>query len=418
MAPLAFAALSAATPPGVDLSLWDDRIERVPQVLDADLVALSIETFTGRRGYALADRFRRQGARVVLGGIHPTLVPDEAAAHADAVVAGEAETLWPTVVDDARTGRLRRLYRLASPPALAGARFDRRVFRGKRFAPVAQVQFGRGCRFACDFCSVRALHGPSVRHRPVEDVADEVAGLEARHLFFVDDNLFADVDRGRDLLAALAPLGRRWACQMSLDVAGDNRLLDELAAAGCLVAVVGFESLDERNLLAMGKRPNLGRRYRDVARHLATRGILVYGTFVFGYDADTPASFDASLELAVGSKFFLANFNPLTPTPGTPLFERLREEGRLLHERWWLDPAYRYGQATFTPRGMTAEQLEDGCWRARRHFNRVTSILRRSLERSAHCRDLYRLGVFLAANWVSRREIRRKQGAALGGEAG
>jgi radical SAM superfamily enzyme YgiQ (UPF0313 family) len=414
MAPLAFAALAAATPADVDLTLWDDRIERVPPALDADLVALSVETFTARRAYGLSEHYRRQGLPVVLGGVHPTLVPDEAGEHANSVVVGDAAGVWSEVVADARAGCLRRVYRANAPPTLEGARYDRRVFRGKPYAPVAQVLFGRGCRFTCDFCCVRALSGETLRHRPVPEVADEVAGLDARHLFFVDDNLFADVERARELLAALAPLRRRWACQLSLDVATNERLLDELAAAGCVVAVVGFESLDERNLLAMRKSPNLGRAYRDAARRMGARGILVYGTFVFGYDEDSPASFDACLELAVESRFFLANFNPLTPTPGTPLFDRLRAEGRLLHERWWLDPAYRYGQATFRPRGMTPEQLELGCWRARRSFNRVTTILRRALDRDTHARDLYRLGLFLAANWVSRREIRRKQGAHLG----
>jgi radical SAM superfamily enzyme YgiQ (UPF0313 family) len=415
MAPLAFAALAAATPQDVDLALWDDRVERVPMEIDADLVALSVETFTARRAYALADGYRRSGRRVVLGGIHPTLAPDESAEHADSIVEGDADDLWGALVADARAGRLRRVYRSAGLPPLDGARFERRLFADKRYAPVAQVQFGRGCRFSCDFCSVHALYGSSIRLRPVAEVVDEVAAIEQRHLFFVDDNLFADLERGRELLAGLTPLRRRWACQMSLDVATDGRLVDALAAAGCVVAVVGFESLDERSLRAMGKGANLGRAYRDAVRRLNARGILVYGTFVFGYDDDTPASLEACLALALEERFFLANFNPLTPTPGTPLFERLRAEGRLLHDRWWLEPSYRYGQATFRPRGMTPEQLEQGCWRARREFNRVTAILRRACARQTHTRDLYRLGLFFAANWVSRREIRRKQGAPLGG---
>jgi radical SAM superfamily enzyme YgiQ (UPF0313 family) len=203
---------------------------------------------------------------------------------------------------------------------------------------------------------------------------------------------------------------------VSLEVAADEGVLDLLAKSGCTVALIGFESLDRRNLEQMGKGVNIaGGDYAAAVERFRQRGIMVYGTFLFGYDHDTPAAIEAALEFAIRNRLCLANFNPLTPFPGTPLFERLQGEGRLLHDRWWLDPDYRYGQALFRPRGMTAEALEAGCFRARREFHRVASILRRGADRRANGRNPAALALFLAANLVSRREILRKQGSPLAG---
>ena len=142
---------------------------------------------------------------------------------------------------------------------------------------------------------------------------------------------------------------------------------------------------------------------------------MLYGTFVFGCDNDTVANFDAAVEFSIRNKLLLANFNPLTPTPGAPLFDQLREEGRLLHERWWLDPDYRYGDATLRPRGMSPEELTRGCFEARRKFNTVRSIARRLVDRRANFRSPYNAGIYMLANFISRREIYRKQSRALGG---
>jgi radical SAM superfamily enzyme YgiQ (UPF0313 family) len=190
------------------------------------------------------------------------------------------------------------------------------------------------------------------------------------------------------------------------------RLLEK---SGCTTAVVGFESLDAGNLQQMRKSWNLRAFDFDTAvRKFRDRGIMIYGSFVFGYDHDTADSFDRALEFALRSKFYLANFNPLTPMPGAALYDRLQSEGRLLHDRWWLAPDYRYGDATFRPRGMTPDELTEGCFRARRQFNRYSSICSRALDLAANGRDPYRLGLFAASNLVSRREIFRKQGRPLG----
>jgi radical SAM superfamily enzyme YgiQ (UPF0313 family) len=415
MEPLAFAILAALTPPDIETVLYDERLESIAYDEPTDLVALTVETYNARRAYQIAAHFRRRGVPVVLGGYHPTFLPDEALQFADAVVKGDAEGLWEQVIRDARAKRLQRVYRQADYPALGGIMPDRRIFRGKRYAPAALVQYGRGCRFACEFCSIHAFYGFNLRQRPVTEVVAEIEASQRRHIFLVDDNIFVDVPKAKALFRALIPLKIRWSCQVSIDVAQDADLLQLMEQSGCTTAVIGFESLDEHNLAQMKKKWNL--RHGDYAtsvQKFQDHGIMIYGSFVFGYDYDTVDSFERSVEFAIRHNFYLANFNPLTPMPGAKLYDRLRAENRLIYDRWWLAPDYTYGQAAFHPRGMTADQLTEGCFRARRQFNGYGSIFKRALDFKTNCHNPYRLGLHLVSNFVSRREILRKQGRRLG----
>lgn len=415
MEPLVFAILAGLTPPDVETVLYDERLESIPYDDPTDLVALTVETYTARRAYQIAAQFRQRDVPIVMGGYHPTFLPDEALQFADAIVIGDAEGLWSQVVQDAQIKRLQRVYRQDDYPPLGGFTPDRRIFRGKRYAPAALVQYGRGCRFACEFCSIHAFYGFNLRQRPVAEVVAEIEGVASKHIVLVDDNIFVDVPKAKELFQALTSLKIRWSCQVSIDVTRDDGLLKLMAKSGCTTALIGFESLDEHNLAQMKKKWNL--RHGDYAtsvQKFRDHGIMIYGSFVFGYDHDTPDSFDRSVEFAIRSNFYLANFNPLTPMPGAKLYERLRAEGRLIYERWWLAPDYTYGQATFHPRGMTAEQLTEGCFRARKQFNEYGSIMKRALDFKTNCRDPYRLGLHLASNIVSRNEILRKQGRRLG----
>jgi radical SAM superfamily enzyme YgiQ (UPF0313 family) len=412
--PLVFAILSGLTPPEIDRVLYDDRLEVIPYDEPTDLVALTVETATAKRAYQIASEYHRRGVPVVMGGCHPTLAPDEALGYASSIVIGDAEGVWGDVVDDAARGALKPVYERRAPD-LNGVPVDRSIFRGKRYGPLALVQFGRGCRFSCEFCSVRAFYGSNIRHRPVRQVVDEVRRLRRRHVFFVDDNLFVDRDRSRQLLEALIPLRVRWSCQASLDTTVDQGLLRLMQRSGCLLVIVGFESMNRENLEQMGKQWNLRQGgYAEVVRAFHDHGIMVYGTFVFGYDHDTVDSFDTALEFAIGSKLCLANFNPLCPTPATPLYDRLKDEGRLINDPWWLHPDYRYGQSMLRPLRMTARDLELGCYRARSRFNTYGCILQRSFARGANGKFSNRPGFSLLVNLVSRRQIHGKQSMPLG----
>ncbi|MEM7029364.1 MAG: radical SAM protein [Chloroflexota bacterium] len=415
MEPLVFAILAGLTPSDVETVLYDERLEPLPFDEATDLVAITVETYNARRAYQIAAEFRSRGVPVVMGGYHVTFLPDEALAHADAIVIGDAEGLWEQVVADAKRGHLKRCYEQNDYPPLINRWPNRSIFRGKRYAPATLVQYGRGCRFACEFCSIHAFYGTNLRQRPVDEVVAEIESTNRKHIFLVDDNIFVDIPKAKALFQALIPLNIRWSCQVSIDVARDDDLMRLLEKSGCTTAVIGFESLNEANLAQMKKKWNLKHHdYATSIQKFRDHGVMIYGTFVFGYDQDTIDSFDISLEFAIRSNFYLSNFNPLTPMPGAKLYDRLQKEGRLLYDRWWLDSSYRYGQAIFQPRQMTADQLTEGCFRARRQFNHYRSIFKRAFDTKTNCRDPYRLGLHLASNIVSRREIIRKQGQPLG----
>jgi len=413
--PLALAVLAARTPPEVAIRLLDDRVEAPPEDDTPDLVAMTVETFTARRAYQLAARYQARGVPVVMGGHHPTLLPEEAEAHADAIVIGDAEGAWEALLDDFRNGRLKRRYAGDHGRPLDDVVFDRGLFAGRRYLPVDPVQYSRGCRFACDFCSVHGFYRESLRVRPVERVVAEMRAFDRRRLvFFVDDNLYVSRPHLEALLAAIAPLRLRWSCQISIDVARDEALLERMAAAGCMFVLVGFESLSPGNLRQMGKPWNrVAGDYLDVVRRLHGQGMAVYGTFVFGYDEDDLDLIRRSLDFALEARLEIANFNPLTPTPGTGLYDRLLAEGRLLRERWWLDPAYRYGDPIFVPRRMDPDAFVEACYQAKREFYSLRSIVSRVLGSEAGL-DGFRTGMVALANWVSRREVVRKQHRPLG----
>jgi radical SAM superfamily enzyme YgiQ (UPF0313 family) len=414
MPPLAMGIL-AARAPGWDIKFYDEKAEPVPADDDTDLAALSVETFTARRAYVIADRYRARGIPVVMGGYHPSFLPDEALQHADAVVIGDAEGAWERLLEDFKAGKLQRRYTGGNDLPLTDYRIDRSIYEGKKYAPVELVQYGRGCRFTCDFCSIHSFYGTSLRVRPLDGLIAEIQKLHTNRLmFFVDDNLFGRKSDLIALLDAMTPLKRRWMCQISIDVARDESLLDRLAAAGCAYVLIGFESLNPESLKQMRKAWNSAAgTYEKVVAALHARNIGIYGTFVFGYDADTAESIERTLDFAMTARLEIANFNPLTPTPASELYERLLSEGRLLSPKWWLDPNFRYGDAIFEPRGMNAAALSEGVFAAKRRFYSWRSIGLRVLDPKTPFSPV-RAGLAAIANVISRREIYKKQHRQLG----
>ena len=418
MEPLCFAILKSLTPESHEVCFYDERLEPIPYDEPTDLVALTVETYTARRAYQIADRYRQQGTTVVMGGYHPTFLPGEALLHADAIVKGDAEGAWEQLLRDAEDNALQTVYENAEFPDLAGHMPDRSIFDGKKYAPMGLVQYSRGCRFNCSFCSIRAFYGNSLRQRPVAEVVEDIRRSGRRHIFIVDDNLFVDAAKARELFEALIPLRITWSCQVSIDITRDVELVELMARSGCISALIGFESLDLASLREIKKGWNVKWQSYDEAIDVFRRaGIMLYGTFVFGCDNDTVESFDRVVDFAIRNRFMLANFNPLTPTPGAPLFDRMKREGRLLHDRWWLDDDFSYGDATLLPSKMTPRQLTEGCFAARRQFNSAKSIGLRLFDRHANFRSPYRAGIYLVANLISRREIYSKQSRPLGASA-
>jgi radical SAM superfamily enzyme YgiQ (UPF0313 family) len=391
-APLTLTTLAALVPADLhaDIRLIDEGIDDVDPGLDADLVGMTVITGTAPRAYALAAHFRARGIPVVLGGPHVTLVPDDAAPHADAIVAGYAEDAWPALLRDAAAGRLQPRYTQAPDLSLAGRPFPRRdLLPAGRFLTTHVFEATRACIHNCDFCVVPSAWGRAPFHKPVADVVADIRQTGARKLIFVDLNLVADRDHAAALFAALIPLQVQWYGLSTMLLADDRPLLALAARSGCRGLLIGFESLEPDNLRQSGKPFNRPRDFARVVDLLHRHGIAVYGCFVFGLDHDTPDVFLRTAQWAVEAGIDLPRFAVVTPFPGTPLFDRLEREGRILTRNWEL---YDGQHVVFQPARMSVAELQAGTERAWRHAYSLPSIARR-LRRSPAS-----LGVAVAAN--------------------
>ena len=415
MEPLAMAVLAGLTPPDVELRFYDDRMEPIPFDEPTDLVAISVETFTTMRAYKIARRFRARGVRVVLGGYHVTLQPEEAAQEADAIVVGDAEPVWHEMIDDACHRKLRPIYDGRGRRLLSGIQTRREIFDGKGYQNITLVESARGCNFKCDFCSITAFHAATQSHRPAREVAEEMERTGRRRFFIVDDNIVSQPQKARELCQALIPLGISWVGQASIHIARDDELLRLMVSSGCRGVLIGMESLDPANLRDMGKEWNLASgSYVESLQRFRDHGLAVYGTFVFGYDNDDRDAIRRSVEFAVEQKLFLAAFNHLIPFPGTALFRRLEQEGRLLTSKWWLDPAGRVGDVVFRPKQMRPEELQEACLEARRNFYRWGSIAHRSCDVRSNLKNPTMAAVYLGLNLQAHFDINLRQGLQLG----
>ena len=416
MEPLPIATLAGLTPSDITLSFYDDRMEAVAYDAPTDAVAIPVETYTARRAYQIASEYRRRGIPVILGGFHPSLMPDEAQRYGDAIVIGEAEGIWAELIDDLRHGTLKVRYE-STRGELGQIRVDRRLFRGKRYLPIGLVETGRGCRFPCEFCAIQTFFGRTHRARPVEDVVAELSSLrhEKKLFFFVDDNFAGDMKAGKVLLPELAKLNLRWITQLSINAAHDEEFVALLARGGCRGVLIGFESLDAANLRIMKKGFNLMKGgYEAALDNLRHHGIAVYGTFVFGYENDDEDSFDRAVDFALREDMYIAAFNHLTPFPATPLYDRLKLEGRLKFESWWLDSAYRYNDLPYHPGKLSPVAVTQGCVAARRRFYGWSSIAKRAWRNRS---DFFMFRNYFPINLMHQREVSLRNGYPLGDES-
>jgi radical SAM superfamily enzyme YgiQ (UPF0313 family) len=374
--------LAALCPPHIDVAVAHEHVRPVdPYLVDADVAAITAMTGAAPRMYELADALRARGITVLLGGPHASLLPMEAAGHADAVAVGEAERTFATMLADVEHGRLQRFYEQPSGIPLAGLPVPRYDLLEEEFTFRCFVQATRGCPFGCGFCTLKALDN-RFRVRPVDDVIRDISAgdgrtwLQRKFVWFWDDNLTGNRAYARELCRRLRPLRKWWWTQCSIDTASDAELLRLMARSGCLAVFVGVESFSAANLLQVGKRHNRVEQYRDAIAAFHRVGIAVHAGMIVGMDDDTERSIHALPDAVDALGIDLPFLNVLTPFPATPLRQQLAAEGRLLQASW---NRHNGTAVTFEPRHMTPQTLEAAYWSAREAMYSVRRTLRRAL---------------------------------------
>jgi radical SAM superfamily enzyme YgiQ (UPF0313 family) len=412
---LSLATVAALTPPDVEVSFRDDLINPIDlngDPKEVELVGISCSTKTALRSYQIAQAYRERGVPVVMGGIHPTALPDEALEHCDAVVVGEAEESWPRLIEDFRRGNLERIYQqgdFTPPEEIPSARRD--IYYSKDYFPLDSLQATRGCPYLCEFCSARRFFGGTYRYRPLEDVIAEVRSLRHKVIMFADDNIVGHPRYSQQLLEGLIPLRKWWIAQASLAGLEDEEKIKLLVKSGCVGLLIGFESISEENIRSTRKYQNRPADYLKIIRTLHRHGIAVWASFMFGLDHDDKEIFERTVRFAIEAKFFSVVFAILTPYPGTALYERLKEEGRLTDERWWHLGDQEIYAPHFHPLGMTREELREGWEWTWREYYSYASILRRFQWEFRP--TLVNKAIYFPFNLFQRRFIRKK---ILGGE--
>lgn len=376
--------VAALTPPGWELKIVDEKVEPLDLTQGADLVGITAMTITSQRAYEIADHFRRRGIKVAMGGMHVSCLPDEALAHCDSVVIGEAEGLWPTVITDFERGELQRTYQhqdgLPGLDHLPPVNWE--LYRQKRYLPVHFVETTRGCPLDCEFCAVTNAFGGRYRNRPLDEVFAELRGLRPFEglltlkncVFFVDDNIISNRAYAREFLTRLADFKLHWFSQASMNIANGPEILKLCQRSGCIGLFIGFESLSRETLRSIGHKPNHPERYLETVQRIHDHGIGIDASFVFGFDTDDGGVFDRTVDFVLRAKVEVTYFSILTPYPGTRLFKRMQAEGRLLTTDWTL---YDTSHVVYRPKSFTPDQLLDGYYGALKEAYTVPAIFKR-----------------------------------------
>ena len=392
--PLGLAMVAAVTPTDIEIRLIDENVTAIDFREHFDLVGITVLTITAPRAYEIADAYRTRGVEVVLGGIHPSVLPEEARQHADAIVIGEAEGVWPALIEDFRENKLKAVYHQSERLALVGLPLPRRdLFATHRYQFRNTLSTTRGCPYSCAFCTVTSFFGHTYRNRPVDDVRREIESLgKSKFIVFLDDNIVGNPRFAKELFRALIPYNINWVAQASVTVAKDEELLTLAADSGCLSLFIGFESISPASLAAVGKKINVVDGYEDAIKRIHAHGIGIHGFFIFGFDEEDESVFERTVSFAQKMRLETAQFDYLTPYPGTAFGDSMDKAGRILSKDWT-----RYGhEIIFEPKLMTRESMKRGHDWAWRRFYGVTAIWRRLGVRHRH------LWAFWVANMVFR----------------
>ena len=356
--PTIYGRLKAMTPSDITCKLYDLRVEDVDYEAPTDLVVISLNTVGAKCAYEVADKYLAMGVKVVLGGIHVNLNPEEAQKHATSLSMGECEMVWPDIIKDFRAGQLKPKYQSDKRYDFKDYDIDLSIFEGKKYLPLHCVETSRGCKFNCGFCSLAPIYKQCVMYRNPNDVIEQIKQYKEKYLLFVDENFGNNIEHTKEIATKMIPLKKKWVAQMSVNTLLDKEFVRLLKKSGCFGVFVGFETINKEALKAMHKASNLKlEMYEQVMQNCIENDITITGGFIAGYFEDTIETVEKTFEFANSFQFINLMYTNLIPIPGTPVYKKLLEENKILIDNWWLQDIQYTKQAIYYTDKLTEQDM-------------------------------------------------------------
>ena len=376
-APITLMLLAALVPKelNAEVKIYDETAEAIPLDLDSDIVCITCITGTSMRAYKFADYFRSKGKTVIMGGVHPSLLPDEAKQHADSIIVGLGEKNFPNALIDFANGNLQKFYYQESAMDISNRPLPRRdLLKKKKYITLNTVEAVRGCNLNCTFCAYPKAFGSKIFTRPVPEVIAEIKSLKSKEIIFPDVNLLADYEYAKNLFAAMKPLKKWWFGLTTSEIGIDDAMIKLFQKSGCKGLLIGFESVNQASQKEIRKGINKVEQYKTLMKKLHKHGIMVMGCFTFGTDEDDKDVFKKTVEMVIECKIDLPRYAILTPFPNTDLYKKLENEKRIKEDSWAL---YDVEHCVFEPKNMTKSELEQGLAWAWKETYKIGNIIRR-----------------------------------------
>jgi radical SAM superfamily enzyme YgiQ (UPF0313 family) len=378
--PLGIGILAGLTPKHYEIKFIDGNIESVDILEGWDIVAITVSTPAAQAAFEIAKQYQKTGALIVMGGMHPTVMPEECLTYADVIFIGESEVTWGEFLKDFEEGSYRSVYKAETEMnPLKIPRISREIFSKRGYLVTKTVLMSRGCPNSCEFCLVKKIYGPTYRTREIAEIIEEIRSFPKGGMpviVFVDDNIVGNREFAKEFFKTLIPLKIKWFSQCSISIANDDELLDLAKKSGCIGLFIGFESIDENNLISNRKNVNKTSSFIEQIKKIRKKKIIVHGAFIFGFENDNTEVFDKTLKFTRNAKLDVANFGILVPYPGTPLYEQYSLENRIFDYQW---KNYDAAHVVFTPHNMKPMELQQGQYYAMRKFYSWKNILLRIL---------------------------------------
>ena len=367
--------IAALTPREHEIRILEEETEELRYDIECDLVGITCMTATANRGYAISEEFRKRGKKVVLGGIHPTVLPQEAKSHCDSVIIGEAEPVWAQLIKDFSEDKLQEFYNGGTSVNLDQYPLPRRdLIKHRSVLGMEPVVTSRGCPYSCEFCSVWKFFGRKIRHVAVDRVIEDIRNAKSSRFMFMDDNIVGNPIYAVELFNALSELNITWVGQASISFAKNEELLKLAQKSGCRGLFFGMESVSEQKMKRMNKSMKTQKDTIEAIKKIMSHGIYFHASLVFGFDDDDESVFDETLEFLHKTKVPSATFNILTPYPGTDIYNEYKKQGRLITENW---DYYDHCTVTYLPKMMTIDRLYEGYQYVKKSYFSIPRILDR-----------------------------------------